>query len=45
MDPLGHLAPWLFKDMIEKENGLLQMPYQTNRGLTDVDSGYPPNNR
>jgi hypothetical protein len=21
MDPLGHLAPWLFKDTIEKENG------------------------
>jgi GTP cyclohydrolase N terminal len=21
MDPLGHLAPWLFKDIIEKENG------------------------
>jgi len=23
MDPLGHLAPWLFKDTIEKENGEL----------------------
>ena len=22
MDPLGHLAPWLFKDIIEKENGM-----------------------
>lgn len=21
MDPLGHLAPWLFKDTIEQENG------------------------
>jgi len=21
MDPLGHLAPWLFKDTMEKENG------------------------
>lgn len=21
MDPLGHLAPWLFKETIEKENG------------------------
>lgn len=21
MDPLGHMAPWLFKDIIEKENG------------------------
>jgi len=22
MDPLGHLAPWLYKDIIEKENGM-----------------------
>lgn len=22
MDPWGHLAPWLFKDTIEKENGM-----------------------
>lgn len=22
MDPWGHLGPWLFKDMIEKEDGL-----------------------
>lgn len=22
MDPLGHLAPWLFKDTMEKENGV-----------------------
>ena len=21
MDPLGHMAPWLFRDIIEKENG------------------------
>lgn len=21
MDPWGHLAPWLFKDTIEKDNG------------------------
>jgi hypothetical protein len=21
MDPLGHLAPWLFKETMEKENG------------------------
>lgn len=21
MDPLGHLAPWLFKETIEQENG------------------------
>ena len=30
MDPLGHLAPWLFKDIIEKENGLLPLskPYE-----------------
>jgi hypothetical protein len=20
MDPLGHLSPWLFKDLMEKEN-------------------------
>lgn len=25
MDPLGHLAPWLFKDTIEKENGELSL--------------------
>lgn len=22
MDPLGHLAPWLYKDLMEKENGM-----------------------
>ena len=22
MDPLGHLAPWLFKSAIEQENGI-----------------------
>jgi GTP cyclohydrolase N terminal len=22
MDPLGHLAPWLFKDTMERENGM-----------------------
>jgi hypothetical protein len=26
MDPLGHLAPWLFKDTIEKENGNCHLP-------------------
>lgn len=25
MDPLGHLAPWLFKDTIENENGTLRL--------------------
>lgn len=32
MDPLGHLAPWLFKDIIEKENG---MPCSQNCGTPD----------
>ncbi|PQE30769.1 gtp cyclohydrolase ii protein [Rutstroemia sp. NJR-2017a WRK4] len=26
MDPLGHLAPWLFKDTIEKENNPRSLP-------------------
>ncbi len=27
MDPWGHLAPFLFKDIIEKENGKLAEPF------------------
>jgi len=32
MDPLGHLAPWLFKDTMEAENGKLR--YIDNKGTT-----------
>jgi hypothetical protein len=27
MDPLGHLAPWLFSETIQKENGKLYYQY------------------
>jgi hypothetical protein len=32
MDPLGHLAPWLFKDTIEKENGETRWTRNTVQG-------------
>jgi len=34
MDPLGHLAPWLFKDTIEKENGRRTTPRRSWTWLT-----------
>jgi hypothetical protein len=35
MDPLGHLAPWLFKDTIEKENGKQILLERFWKWLTD----------
>jgi hypothetical protein len=35
MDPLGHLAPWLFKDTIEKENGEWDLPATPEDLLTN----------
>lgn len=34
MDPWGHLAPWLFKDMIEKEDSALGHPNPVHLMLT-----------
>ena len=34
MDPLGHLAPWLFQDIIKNENGEYRPPHSVERMLT-----------
>jgi hypothetical protein len=44
MDPLGHLAPWLFKDTVEKENGEY-MPSLTQESLLICVSWYQANYR
>jgi hypothetical protein len=36
MDPLGHLAPWLFRDMIDKENSECMM-----RGCREIRANSP----
>lgn len=33
MDPLGHLAPWLFKDTMEKENSKCSLDVKLSIGL------------
>ncbi|KAM0257485.1 hypothetical protein ACHAPA_011705 [Fusarium lateritium] len=35
MDPWGHLAPWLFKDTIEKDNGRGRNTKSENKGIID----------
>jgi hypothetical protein len=33
MDPYGHLAPWIFKDTIEKEDGAVGSMSEPPRGF------------
>jgi hypothetical protein len=35
MDPWGHLAPWLFKDTIERDNGRNRSTKLENKGVID----------
>ena len=44
MDPLGHLAPWLFKDTIEKENGT-EIIALKGCAMLIIYSGYSTYNR
>lgn len=36
MDPWGHLAPWLFKDTIEKDDGMSLAVSSWDRHLSDT---------
>lgn len=41
MDPWGHLAPWIFKDLIGKENSTISPLHSRSRLLIRLVSRYP----
>lgn len=41
MDPYGHLAPWIFKDTIEKEDGKMLPTVSKVKSADTVQSRHP----
>lgn len=43
MDPWGHVAPWLFKDLVEGEDGTLRLlrPGRSQSDVVQLISGRP----
>lgn len=47
MDPWGHVAPWLFKDLVEGEDGTLGLlrPRRRHSDVAQLISGQPSPSR